>query len=118
MTAIRLFSLSTHAALEFLIGTLLIAAPFVVGFSDAGLAASVLLGGVIAGLALSVGGAGERGTLSVASHYALDRGIALGLLGGGLVLALSGDSLAGATFAGTAIVQTLLNGSTKYSRAF
>jgi hypothetical protein len=118
MTAIRLFSLSTHAALEFLIGVLLIAAPFAVGFSDAGLAASVILGGLIAGLALSVGASDERGTLSVSSHYAFDRGIALGLVGGGLVLALAGDTLAGVTFLIAAIVQTLLNVSTRYSRAF
>ena len=114
MTALRLISLPTHAALEMLTGLVVMAAPFVLGFSPAGLVVSVMLGAVIFGLALTAIPREGRHT-PVSAHFAYDRGIALGLLGGALVLAIGGDAIAAAFLGGASIVQAVLNLSTRYT---
>jgi hypothetical protein len=113
MTALRLISLPTHALLELAAGLAVMAAPFVLGFEPAGLVASVLIGALIAGIALTA--AVDDGGLSIAAHFAFDRGIALGLLAGALVLGLAGDETATLVFAGAALAQGLLNITTRYS---
>ena len=95
MTAFRLISLPTHAALEFTAGLALMVAPFVFGFSAAGLVLAVTLGAIVAGLGLTAASRdGERG-LTVGSHFALDRTLAFGLLLGAVLLAW-GEDRAGA----------------------
>lgn len=114
MTALRLISLPTHAVLELVGGILLMAVPFALGFSAAGLVAGVVIGALVVGLALSAVPA-DRGGLPIAAHYAFDRGIAVGLLGGALVLGLAGDDVAAAVFAAAALAQTALTLSTRYT---
>jgi hypothetical protein len=114
MTALRLISLHTHAALEMAGGFVLMAAPFLLGFSAAGLVVSVVLGALIVGLALSAVPVEGR-TVPISAHFAYDRGIAVGLLGGALVLGLAGDIAASAFLAAVALAQALLNVTTRYS---
>jgi hypothetical protein len=116
MTALRLISLPTHAALELAFGMLVMAAPFVLGFTAAGLVVSVLLGGVIVGLAFSAIPIEGRST-PISAHFAYDRGIAIGLLGAALVLGLAGDLAASIFFAAAALGQAALNVITRYSPA-
>jgi hypothetical protein len=113
MISLRLVSLPVHAVLELLGGLALMAAPFVLGFGPGGLVASVAVGAVVVGLALLASG-GHEG-LAVSAHFALDRGVAVGLLGGALVLGLAGDDLAATVLAVAAAAQTALNVSTRYS---
>ena len=90
MTALRLISLPTHAALEMAGGFVLMVAPLLLGFSAAGLVVSVALGALIVGLALSAIPVEGR-SVPISAHFAYDRGIAIGLLGGALVLGLADD---------------------------
>ena len=114
MTALRLISLPTHAALELAGGFALMAAPFALGFTPAGLVAGVVVGAVVVGLALSATATDGAG-VHIAAHFAFDRGIAVGLLGGSLALGLAGDTAAAAVFAAAALAQTALNLTTRYS---
>jgi hypothetical protein len=116
MTALRLISLPTHAALELAFGLLVMASPFVLGFTSAGLVVSVFLGAVIVGLAFSAIPVEGRST-PISAHFAYDRGIAIGLLGAALVLGISGDLAASIFFAAAALGQTALNVITRYSPA-
>src|SRR4051794_21486766 len=90
MTALRLISLPTHAAIELALGLVVMGAPFLLGFTAAGLVVSVLVGALIVGLALSAVPVEGRST-PISAHFAYDRGIAIGLLGGALVLGIAGD---------------------------
>jgi hypothetical protein len=114
MTSFRLISLPTHALLELAGGIAVMAAPFVFGFGPAGLVAGVLVGALIAGLALTAASP-EGGGLTVAAHFAFDRGVAAGLLGGAVVLAIAGDLTASLVFAVAALVQSVLNITTRYT---
>src|SRR3954469_20170919 len=114
MTALRLISLPTHAALEMAGGFVLMAAPFLLGFSPAGLVVSVALGALIVGLALSAVPVEGR-SVPIAAPFASDRGIAIGLLGGAVVLGLADDVAASLFLASAALVQVLLNITTRYS---
>jgi hypothetical protein len=114
MTALRLISLPTHAALELAGGLIVMAAPFLLGFSPAGLIVSVALGALIVGLALSAVPVEGRAT-PISAHFAYDRGLAIGLLGGALVLGLAGDFAASLFLAAAAFAQALLNVTTRYS---
>jgi hypothetical protein len=114
MTALRLISLPTHAAFEMAAGIVVMTAPFLLGFSPAGLVISVALGAVIFGLALTAIPVEGR-PIPVSAHFAYDRGIAVGLLGGGLVLAIAGDAIAAVFLTGAAIAQGALNLVTRYT---
>jgi len=111
MTAFRLISLPTHAALELALGVALMAAPFVLGFGSAALVVCALVGALIVGLALSA--APETG--SVSAHFAYDRGMALGLVAGAVALAVAGQAGGALALAAAAIAQTALNVTTRYT---
>ena len=115
MTALRLISLPTHAALELTGGLVVMAAPFLFEFSAAGLVVSVALGALIVGLALSTVPVEGRASSPIAAHFAYDRGIAVGLLGGALVLGIAGDAAAAIFLAAAALSQAFLNLITRYS---
>ena len=53
--------------------------------------------------------------MPISAHFAYDRGIAIGLLGGALMLGLADDVAASLFLAGAALVQVLLNVTTRYS---
>jgi hypothetical protein len=114
MTALRLMSLPTHAAIEMTGGLALMAAPFVFGFGASGLLVCVLVGTLVVGLALSAA-TPEMGSIPVGAHFAFDRGLALGLLGGAFVLGVAGETGAGVALFVAAAGQTALNLTTRYS---
>ena len=114
MTVLRLITFPAHAALEFAGGLALMAVPFALAFTPAGLIASVAAGALIAGLAL---GAASRdgGGLAVAGHLAFDRGISLGLVAGALALAAYGDAAASTTLLVGSLALLTLTVITRYS---
>ena len=114
MTAFRLISLPAHGALELLLGMALMASPFLLGFGPAGTLVAVVIGALVVGLALSASLA-DTGTIDIAAHYAYDLGLAIGLLGAGIALAVSGDAPAAFAFLTAALAQLTLNMSTRYS---
>ncbi len=115
MTAFRLISLPTHAALEFTGGLALMVAPFVFGFTAAGLVVAVTLGAILAGLGLTAASReGDRG-LSVGEHFALDRTLAFGLLLGAVGLALIEDRTGAVALVIGAAAQLGLSLSTRYT---
>jgi hypothetical protein len=116
MTAFRLISLPAHGAVELLLGIALMASPFVLGFGAAGTLLAVVVGAIATGLALSAAVADTAG-IDIAAHYAYDIGLALGLLGAGVALAISGDGAAAGTFLAGAVAMLALNVTTRYSAA-
>lgn len=114
MTAFRLIPLPLHAALELFVGLSLMAAPFVLGFSTAGVVSGLAVGALVVGLALGPAAAAE-GRFDVSAHFAYDLGLVLGLFGAGTALAVGGDPRAGITFIAAAIVSLALNATTRYS---
>lgn len=115
MTAFRLIPLPIHGVIEMLLGLVLMAAPFALGFGPAGLVTSVLIGAVLTGMAIS-NTAGERPELPISAHFAFDQAAVLGLLGATAFLGFDGDVPAAVTFLGAAATQFALNVTTRYSR--
>jgi hypothetical protein len=111
MTAFRLISLPTHAALELALGVALMAAPFVLGFGSAALVVCALVGALIVGLALTA--TPEMG--SVSAHFAYDRGMALALVAGAVALAVAGEAGGALALTAAALGQTALNVTTRYT---
>jgi hypothetical protein len=116
MTTLRLFTLSAHAALELALGLGLLVAPFVLGFTPAGMVVGVALGALITGLALS-GATREPGGLPIAAHLAFDRALALAASAGSIALALQNDRVAATVLAIVALTQVALSYTTRYSAA-
>ena len=114
MTAFRLISLPTHGAVELALGLALMGAPFVLSFGSAATLVAVVVGALIVGLALNAAVA-DTGSIDIAAHYAYDLGLAAGLLGAGVVLAISGDAPAALVFLAGAVVQLALNTTTRYT---
>ena len=111
MTALRIIPLPVHAALEMLVGLALGAAPFVLGLSTAAAFVGVIAGVLIVGLALQ----SIDENLHLAAHLAGDQGLALGLALAGGVMAVTGDAIAAALFAGVAVAHLLLIAATRYT---
>jgi hypothetical protein len=116
MTSLRLISLPAHGALELVAGLLTMAAPFLLGFGPAGTVIAVALGALIVGLSLAAAST-EQGSLPISAHFAFDRGLVIGLLGAGVVLALAGDAAAALFLAVAGAALLLLSLSTRYSAA-
>ena len=116
MTAFRLISLPAHGALELLAGLFVMVAPFLFGFTVAGAVAAVVIGALIVGLSLATTDT-ERGSLPIAAHFAFDRGLVLGLLGAGVVVALAGDAAAAIFLGATGAALLALSLTTRYSAA-
>jgi hypothetical protein len=114
MTAFRLISLPAHGAFELAVGLGLMAAPFLLGFGGAGTLVAVVVGALVVGLALNAAVA-DSGAVDIAAHYAYDLGLAAGLMGAGVVLAIAGDATAALVFLGAAAAQLALNATTRYS---
>jgi hypothetical protein len=114
MTAFRLVPLHLHGALELLVGLALMVVPFALGLSSAALVAGLLVGVIVAGLAVR---AAIGDDFDVAAHYAYDIALVIGLLAGAIALAAVGDGPAAVLFAGAAILALALNVTTRYSAA-
>jgi hypothetical protein len=112
MPALRLIPLPMHAALEMLVGLAVGIAPFALGMSTAATFVGVIAGVLVVGLALQ---SIEDENPRIAAHLAADQGAALGLAAAGAVMAASGDAVAAALFAGTAVTHLLLILATRYT---
>lgn len=111
MSALRLFSLPTHAVIELISGLALMGAPFLLGFGAAGTVVAVAFGILIVGLAL--GGAED---IPVSAHIAIDQALVIAFLAGAVALVLAGDSAAGAVFLAAGVAQLVLTATTRYTR--
>ena len=114
MTVFRLISLPFHGALELAIGLATMVAPFALGFDAAATVIAVVVGALIVGLALGAA-VSETGSIDIAAHYAYDLGLALGLVGAGVVVAVAGDGIAAVWFLSASAAQLALNLTTRYS---
>ena len=116
MTAFRLIPFGVHGALELPLGLAAMALPFVLGLSAAATVIAVVVGAAIVGLALA-STTDERGrpALPVATHFAADYGVALGLAGAALLVAVADDVTAGVFLGAVAALQLILNLSTRYT---
>jgi hypothetical protein len=114
MTTFRLISLPVHGLLELACGLVVMAAPFALGFGAAGIVSGVVLGALIAGMALSTA-PGDRGGVPVAAHFAFDRALVIALLGAALLLTSIPDRGAAVFFALAALAQLGLSLTTRYT---
>ncbi len=115
MTVLRLVPLPIHSGLEMLLGLALMIAPFALGASPAGLVVGVVVGALVVGLSLQALDAGGRPPLPVSAHYAADFGLALGMAGGALVLAVD-DMTAASILGAAAVAELALTLTTRYSQ--
>jgi hypothetical protein len=116
VTIARLLPLHLHGALEAVLGIILIASSFVLGFDPGPMIVSLVIGSLILGLAL-VSHGGERNGLAVSTHAAFDLAFAMSMAIGAIVFGFSGDALAGSLLAGGAFALLLLSSLTRYSTA-
>jgi len=115
MTVFRAISLSAHGAIEILLGIATMVAPFLLGFSTAGGIASLLIGLLLVGAALSTI---DARSMNVAAHYAWDHAATIAVLGAALALGiLAGDRHATAYLAAVAVAQLGLSFGTRYTAA-
>jgi hypothetical protein len=117
MTLLRLIPIHVHAVLETILAPVLIVAPFAFGFSPGALIASVVLGVLVMGTALSTSAAlaGQQGGLRVSAHASLDMGLALAALVCSIGFGLVQDPAAGLFFGAVAILQAVLVTTTRYA---
>ena len=117
MTLLRLIPIHVHAVLETILAPVLIVAPFAFGFSPGALIASVVLGVLVMGTALSTGAAlaGQQGGLRVSAHASLDMGLALAALACSIGFGVMQDPAAGLFFGAVAILQAVLTTTTRYT---
>ncbi len=117
MTAFRAVPIHVHGALEVVAAPLLLAAPFAFGFSTLAGAASIALGVLLIGLALSVYGEGDRGGLPLRAHAEFDYLLAAVTIFIGIAVGLAaGDYAAGIFMVGFGSAHLALSASTRYSR--
>ncbi len=116
MTAIRLVPFPVHVALRLMTALATLVAPFALGFTAAGTVVAVSVGAIVTGATLR-GIPNERGqvTAPLADIHAFDWGATLGLLGGAVVLGLSGDMVAFTALSAIALLQAAGNLTTRYS---
>lgn len=117
MTLLRLIPIHVHAVLETILAPVLIVAPFVFGFSASALVASVVLGVLVMGTALSTSAAlaGQDGGSRVSAHASLDIGFATAAAVCSFAFGFSGDPVAGLFFGAVAILMSFLATTTRYA---
>jgi len=116
MTLFRSIPIHVHAALEIVGAPLLIAAPFALGFSHLAGALSIALGILLIGLATSVYGDAERGSVSLSAHAGLDYTLAAATIAAGVVAGIGGDYIATVFLVGFGSAHLALTASTRFSR--
>jgi hypothetical protein len=116
MSLFRAIPIHVHAAIEVLGGPLLIAAPFALGFGAVAGAVSILLGVLLIGLATSVYGESDRGSLPLSAHAGLDYTLAAVTIAAGVVAGIAGDYVATVCLVGFGSAHLALIASTRFSR--
>jgi hypothetical protein len=104
-----------HAAVETLIGPVLMFAPFALGFSTSAMIASFLLGVLVIAMALATSASlTPQGAHRVSAHAELDLGIALATAACAIGFGFAGDAAAAGLLGFTAIALSLLGMTTRY----
>ena len=116
MSLFRAVPIHVHAALEVIAAPLLIAAPFALGFSDLAGALSIALGILLIGLAVSVYGDPNRGSVPLSAHAGLDYTLAFVTIAAGVVAGIGGDLIATVFLVGFGSAHLALTASTRFSR--
>jgi hypothetical protein len=114
MTLFRAIPLAVHGVIEIVAASVLIAAPFVLGFGPEAGAVSIALGAILMGLELSTHG--EPRTVPLAAHRGFDYligGIAIAV---GLALSAGSAPLVATAFlVGFGAAHMVLTASTRFS---
>jgi len=110
---LRAISLPTHGALELAVGLAVGIAPIALGFSPAGIVASVFLGAIMVGLALAASAPGGVAALPVASHATCDKFLVAALGATALGAGIAGNVPALALFATAALIYAGLVATTR-----
>jgi hypothetical protein len=117
MTTFRGVPIYVHGALELVAGPLLILAPFALGFSVAAGMVSIAIGTLLIGLALSIYGEGDRGSLPLTTHAGFDYLLALVAIAAGTLAGLATHDLPATVFmVGFGSTHLALTASTRFSR--
>jgi hypothetical protein len=116
MTLFRAIPIHVHAALEVASAPLLIVAPFALGFGYLAGALSIALGILLVGLAASVYGGQDRGSLPLSAHAGFDYTLAAGTMLAGAVAGIAGDYVATVFLVGFGSAHMALTASTRFSR--
>jgi len=116
MSVFRAVPLHVHSALEVVAAPILFVAPFVLGFSLAAGAASLALGVLLIGLALSLYGEGDRTTVPIQAHAGFDYLLGAATLAVAIIAFIAGDYVAGIFMLGFGSAHLALTASTRFSR--
>src|SRR5256885_5681219 len=100
MTLFRAIPIHVHAALEVAAAPLLMVAPFALGFTPLAGAVSIALGVLLLGLATSVYGDAQRGSVPLSAHAGLDYTLAAGTFVAGVVAGVGRADVANVLFCG------------------
>ena len=96
-------------------GSALIAVPFMVGLNAAPLVSGVIVGALTIALGVAGTEPGSRGSLSLSSQAAYDRGLALGLFLSAALFGLFGEFEALALFAFAGLAALVTTSVTRYT---
>jgi hypothetical protein len=114
MSLFRTVPLALHGVIEIVVAPVLIAAPFVLGFGYAAGAASIALGALLMGLALSTHG--DVRTIPLSAHASFDYVIAVLAIAAGTLLALGNAPVIATVFlVGFGVAHMALTASTRFS---
>jgi len=117
MSVTRVIPIHVHSAVEVVAAPMLLAAPFVFGFSIAAGAVSIALGALLTGLAVSIYGEGDRAALPLQAHAGFDYVIAAITIALGIAVGFAaGDFAAGIFMVGFGSAHLALTASTRFSR--
>ena len=119
LTIARIVPIHIHAALETLIGPVLMFTPFALGFSPSAMIASFLLGVLVIAVALTTSTSltaesARRNSVRVSAHAELDLGITLATAACAIGFGLAGEAAAAGFLGVTAIALSLLGMTTRY----
>lgn len=109
----RAVSLSTHTLIEILAAPALMAAPFFLDFGALAGAASLALGAMLMGLAIST--ATEDRSIPLSAHASFDHAIALLALVAGIVAGIAGEPVATVFLVGFGTAHLALTAVTRFS---
>jgi hypothetical protein len=114
MTLFRAVPLAVHGVIEIVAASVLIAAPFMLGFGPGPGAVSIGLGTMLMGLALSTHG--EHRTVPLTAHAGFDYLIGVFAIVAGLALAIGNAPLVATAFlVGFGAAHMALTASTRFS---
>jgi hypothetical protein len=117
MTLSRLLPPSLRSGLLVAVGAALMAAPVFLDLTPAAIVTGVFTGALATALGLAGTDDYGRATLSLPAQAVYDRGLALGLVLGGLAFGLTGHGPELAFFSGAGLVTLLFSSLTRYSAA-